>query len=138
MRLSDLKLRSPGYGKPDDDSFASPGFAGVAGVPAIDVHLQEHGCGLQAMQLVLREALPGTGPIVWLRNGRRSNISNVEWFPGLTFQGGHPAGAVIRDEGQETLLRACRGAADRHAADRDAVNGERPAGEQRAKADELP
>ncbi len=112
VRLTALKLRDPGYGAEAADSLSSSGYREVKGRPAISAHFAEEGSGLVATNCVLHHAITGTGPVVEIRNGSRSNLSQIEWAADITFLGGASPGQLLRDGGTDTIVRGFRGVPD--------------------------
>lgn len=112
VRLDGLKLREPGYGDGTPAVVSSAGFAGVAGRPAISVHFADERFGAIVSTCSLHDAVDGTGPIVQVRNGSRSNVSAIEWVPWIRFAGGQTGRGVVEDDGSATIVRGVRGVGD--------------------------
>lgn len=112
VRLSGLKLREPGFGQSDPSTFASVGFGPLSARPAIYAHFASTAVGLHLSGTSLEQAQTATGPIVWIANGGRSNLSGLEWSADISFSGGDDSRRIVRDEGDATIIRGCRGVAD--------------------------
>ncbi len=113
VRLTGLKLREPGYGAGDATQLGSSGYSGLPGRPAIDVqHGDDDGAGLIATGCSLQSAVDGTGPMVRLVGGSRSNLSALEWSPDVSFAAGERPSSIVLDAGRGTIVRGVRGVPD--------------------------
>jgi hypothetical protein len=108
IRCADLQLRDPGTGGVAG-ALGSTGWTRPAARPAVDCHFAEATVGAVITGVALASASDNLGAfsprsVVRISNGSRSNLAQVEFQNGITFEK-----APIEDAGIATSIQGCRG-----------------------------
>jgi Pectate lyase superfamily protein len=108
IRGVDLQVRDPGTGG-TSTTLGSTGWPRPSARPAIDCHFSDADAGAVLTGVVLASASDATGPysphsVVRILNGTRSNLAQIEFHDGITFER-----RPIDDAGSATAVRSCRG-----------------------------